>query len=96
MNIFPIRDQIVVIKEKEVEKVSGGIIHVSNFSSSKDVEGTVVSVGSGRVTMTGAVAPLEVQPGDRVHFNPSMAKEVQLDGSTFYVFREDALTCVLR
>lgn len=92
MSIFPVRDQVVVSKEKETEKVSpGGIITVSVSSSSRNVEGTVIAVGSGRVTMSGAIVPLEVSVGDRVLFNPSQATEVQVDGSTFLVMREDAV-----
>lgn len=91
MNIFPVRDQVVVSKEKEGEKVSpGGIITVS-VAPSRNVEGTVVAVGSGRVTMSGVVVPLEVAVGDKVFFNPSQATEVSVDGNTFLVLREDAV-----
>jgi chaperonin GroES len=90
MNIFPVRDQVVVAKQKESEKVSpGGIITVS--ISSRNIEGTVVAVGSGRVTMTGAIVPLEVVKGDKVLFNPSQATEVQTDEGSFLVLREDAV-----
>lgn len=96
MNIHPIRDQIVVTKGREEEKVSpGGIITVS-VGTSKNVEGTVITVGSGRVTMNGNIVPLEVKAGDKVLFNPSMANEVQVDGRNFFVIREDAINALLR
>lgn len=96
MKIFPIRDQVVVTKEKETEERSaGGIITVSLSSSGKFAKGRVVAAGSGRVTVSGAIIPLEVQEGDTVLFNPSMATEVTDDTGTFLVLREDALT-VLR
>lgn len=89
MNVHPVRDQVVVAKQKETEKVSaGGIITVS-VAPSRNVEGTVVAVGSGRVTMSGAVVPLEVVVGDKVFFNPSQATEVTVDGNTWLVLRED-------
>lgn len=91
MKVHPVKDQVVVTKHKEEEKVSaGGIIHVS-VAPSRNVEGTVVAVGSGRVTMSGAVVPLEVVVGDKVLFNPSQATEVSVDGNTFLVLREDAV-----
>jgi chaperonin GroES len=97
MSVHPIRDQVVVAKEKEGEKVSpGGIIHVSVSTTSKNVEGTVLAVGSGRVTMSGQVVPLDVKVGDKILFNPNMATEVQDDGKNFLVLREDAVLCVLR
>ncbi len=96
MKIFPIRDQVVVTKEKEKEERSpGGIITVSISSSGKFATGKVVAVGSGKLTVSGTVIPLEVQAGDTVLFNPSMANEVTDDTGTFLVLREDALT-VLR
>ena len=96
MKVFPVRDQVVVLKAKEEEKVSqGGIIQVSLGSSSptgpRHVEGTVVAVGSGRITMNGSIIPLEVKEGDKVVFNPSMATEIQSDGTTYLVLREDNL-----
>lgn len=95
MKIFPIRDQVVVTKEKEKEERSpGGIITVS-IASSKVATGKVVAVGSGKLTVSGTIIPLEVKEGDTVLFNPSMANEVVDDTGTFLVLREDALT-VLR
>ncbi len=91
MNVHPVRDQVVVTKEKETEKVSPGGIVLTTITQSRNVEGTVVAVGSGRVTMSGTVVPLEVVAGDRVLFNPSQATEVQVDGSTYLVLREDAV-----
>jgi len=96
MKIFPIRDQVVVTKEKDEEKRSpGGIIHVT-VSAPKYVSGTVVAVGSGRVTMSGNIVPLELQLGDQVLFNPNMATEVTDDTGTFFVIREDAVLSTLR
>ena len=65
------------------------------MSSSRNVEGTVLAVGSGRVTMSGAIVPLEVQVGDTVLFNPGQANEVQVDHATVFVLREDSVV-VLR
>jgi chaperonin GroES len=96
MDIHPIRDQIVVTKGKEEEKVSPGGLFMPTVGTSKNVEGTVVTVGSGRVTMSGNIVPLEIKAGDKVLFNPSMANEVQVDGRTFFVMREDAVNALLR
>jgi chaperonin GroES len=93
MQVFAVRDQVVVVKQKEVEtKSPGGIITVSVSSSpNKSVRATVVAVGSGRVSMNGTIVPLEVKEGDTVVFNPSLAQEVQLDSVTYQVLREDAV-----
>lgn len=96
MKIFPIRDQVVVTKEKDEEKRSAGGIIMTSITTPKLISGKVVTVGSGRVTMSGGVVPLEVQVGDTVYFNPSMATEMTDDAGTFYVLREDAVLSTLR
>lgn len=93
MNVVPLRDQVVVIKSIEEEKktASGIIMPTISSSTNRNVEGTVVAVGSGRITMNGSIIPLEVKVGDAVVFNPSMGTEIQADGTTYLVLREDNL-----
>jgi chaperonin GroES len=95
MKVHPLRDQVVVSKAKEEEKTSPGGLYMPSLTSSKLVAGTVVAAGSGRITTSGTIIPLEVVAGDQVLFNPSAAQEVAVDGQTFFVLREDGLT-VLR
>ena len=95
MSVHPIRDFIVVSKDSTQEEVSkGGILMVSQ--EAKTVTGTVLAVGSGRVSMSGAVIPLEVSRGDKVVFNKNVATEVKDGHDTVYVFREDQVIAVLR
>lgn len=94
MSARPIRDQIVVSKN-ESESVSPGGIHIV-IHEERNVQGTVLAIGSGRLTTTGTVIPLEVKVGDTVMFNKSMAVEVKdKQGKNVYVLREDAVLCVL-
>jgi chaperonin GroES len=94
MSVHPIRDFIVVRKEESDEKSSSGlyIAHVDE----KNVKGTVVAVGSGRVTMNGTVVPLDVQAGDKVMFNKNNATEVKEKDETLLVLREDSVICILK
>lgn len=94
MSVHPIRDSIVV-KAETVKKQEGLIIRPDNVED-KFLVGKVVAVGSGRVTMTGAIVPLDVVVGDQVKFNKSLATEIDHNGETVFVLREDAVTCVFR
>lgn len=94
MSVHPIRDQIVV-KVETVKKQEGLIIRPDTIEE-KSVVGKVVAVGSGRVTMSGAIIPLDVVTGDQVRFNKNLATEVTHDGETVFVLREENVTCVLR
>lgn len=94
MSVHPIRDFIVVTKDSGPEKSPGGLFIA--HTEEKNVTGTVVAVGSGRVTMNGSVIPLDVGVNDKVVFNKNMATEVKDGDNTFLVLREDQIICVLR
>jgi chaperonin GroES len=92
--IKPIRDQVVVKREDASAQTASGlyIAHVEE----KNVKGTVVAVGSGRVSMTGHIIPLDVSVDDKVLFNKNNAVEVKDEGETFLVIREDHIVCILK
>jgi chaperonin GroES len=94
MTVQPIRDFIVVRKDEATAKSSGGlyIAHVEE----KNVKGTVVAVGSGRVTMSGSVVPLDVSVDDKILFNKNNAIEVKEENETLLVIREDGVICILK
>lgn len=94
MRPIAIRDQIHVtlITAKKQE----GLIIRPETVEEKMVTGKVVGVGSGRVTMNGGIVPLDIFVGDEVRFNKNMATEINHDGQTIFVLREDNATFVLR
>ena len=94
MSVHPIRDFIVVTKEESAKTTASGLHIVVN--EEKNVTGIVLAVGSGRVTMTGTVVPLDVQVHDKVVFNKNLATEVKDGEKTVLVLREDQILCVVR
>lgn len=93
MTVQPIRDFIVVKKEDAAQTTASGLFIA--HADEKNVKGTVVAVGSGRLTMSGVV-PLDVQTGDKVLFNKNNAIEVKDGNDTMLVLREDNVICVLK
>ena len=62
----------------------------------KRQEGTVISVGAGRLLEDGSgVTPLELKGGERVLFGKYAGNEVKLNGETYLVMREDEVLAVL-
>lgn len=94
MSVHPIRDFIVVTKDSGPEKSAGGIF--ISHTEEKNVTGTVVAVGTGRVTMNGSVVPLDVSVSDKIVFNKNHATEVKDGDQAVYVLREDQVICILR
>lgn len=94
MSVHPIRDFIVVTKDEGPKQTASGLY--LGHAEEKNVSGTVIAVGSGRVTMNGSVVPLDVNVNDKVYFNKNLATEVKDGENTVLVLREDQIICVLR
>jgi chaperonin GroES len=94
MSIHPIRDQIIVRKQDAATQTASGL-YVPTTVEEKISTGTILEVGSGRVSLSGVTVPLEVKAGQRIKFNKSMATEVTDKGETVLVIREDAILCTL-
>jgi chaperonin GroES len=92
--IIPIRDFIVVSKEDATQTTSSGL-YIAH-AEEKNIKGTVLATGSGRVTMNGSVVPLDVSKGDTVLFNKNSAIEVKDGEKVVFVLREDNVICILR
>ena len=94
MTVQPIRDFLVVKKEDAAKTTSGGL-YIAH-ADEKNVKGTVVAVGSGRVSMSGVVVPLDVCQGDKILFNKNNAIEVKDNDDVLLVLREDSVICILK
>ena len=95
MSIKVIRDFLAVSVVKEAETTAGGIIIPGTNGTDKMVRGTVVAVGSGQLSSSGASVPLEVKVGDQIFFNKTLAIEVKSGDDKLWVLREENVVAVL-
>jgi chaperonin GroES len=97
MSLQPLRDFLVVSVQKQTEeKLPGSVLFKPGTVEQKVVTGTVVAAGSGYLTDSGAVVPLEVKAGDSILFNKQMSVEVNHNGETLYLLREEHILSVVR
>lgn len=96
MSLHPIRDSIIVSKDQVSEKTEGGLIYKPGNAAETIVIGTVVEVGSGRVTFTGITVPLEVKKGDKVYFDKTVAIELKDSQNSFYLLKEDDVLSIIK
>ena len=97
MNVLPVRDFVAVTKDdEERDRKTASGLYMPTLSEEKVITGTVVAVGSGRVTMSGAVVPLDVKVGDKVAFNKNMVTEVKVGNESSFLLREDQILCVIK
>ncbi|MEQ8451217.1 MAG: co-chaperone GroES [Nitratireductor sp.] len=90
----PLHDRVVVRRIEADDKSAGGVI-IPDTAVEKPQQGEVVAVGSGSVSESGAVRPLDVQAGDRVLFGKWSGTEVTLDGEELLIMRESDLLAVV-
>ena len=96
MSFHPLRDFIIVAKEVEEQTTPSGLIFKPATVDTKVVKAKVLAVGSGRVTASGNVVPLEVKEGDLVIFNKNFATELGEGTENVLVLREDQILCIVR
>lgn len=93
-NIRPLRDRVVVRRLEEERKTAGGIV-IPDTATEKPMMGIVVALGGGRVLDNGNVQELMVRIGDKVLFGKYAGTEVELQGETLIVMREDDIMAVI-
>ncbi len=93
-SLKPLRDKVVIERTEAEEKTAGGIV-LPETAKDKPKQGTVVSVGSGRVLDNGETKPLEVKKGDRVLFGAYAGTEVKVDGREYLIVGEAEILAVI-
>ena len=88
MKIRPLGDRILVLRVKEEEKTSGGII-IPDSAKEKPQEGKVVAVGVGKTGDKGERIPMTVKEGDRILFGKYAGNEIKIDGVEHLIMHED-------
>ena len=77
------------------ESVTSGGIFLPDAAKEKRNEGKVIAVGAGKVFDDGTIVPLELQGGETVLFGKYAGSEIDLEGETFLVMREDEVLAVI-
>ncbi|MEJ2661733.1 MAG: co-chaperone GroES [Desulfobacteraceae bacterium] len=94
MKIKPMNDRVLVLRVKEEQKTTGGII-IPDTAKEKPQEGKVVAVGPGKVGDDGKRTALEVKAGDRVLFGKYAGTEMKIDGVEHVFMRENDILGVI-
>jgi chaperonin GroES len=94
ISLKPLADRVVVKVKAKNEVTSSGIV-LPDTASEKPQEGSVLSVGAGRVLDNGKRVDMEVKAGDAVLFAKYAGAEVKLDGEDFLVIRETDLLAIV-
>ena len=94
VTVRPLHDRLIVERVEDAEQMVGGII-IPDTAKEKPQQGKVLAVGRGRVKDDGSVTPLDVKTGDRVLFGKYAGQEITLEGTEYFIMREDDVLAVI-
>lgn len=94
MNIRPLQDRVVVVRDEDEAKSAGGIV-LPDTANEKPSQGTVSAVGPGRVLDNGEIRPVGVEPGDKVVFGQYGGSTVKLQDVEYLILSESEIFGVI-
>ena len=93
-SLKPLGDRVIVKPKAKEEMTKSGLV-LPDTASEKPQEGSVLSVGPGRVLDNGKRVEMEVKSGDTVLFAKYAGTEVKLDGEELLILRESDILAVV-
>lgn len=94
MKIRPLNDRVLVLREEEEQKSTGGII-IPDTAKEKPQRGKVIAVGPGKFSKDGKRIPMDVKAGDRIFFSKYAGTDIKIDSIEHVFMREDDILSVV-
>lgn len=91
--IKPLADRVLVEPAERDEITQSGIV-LPDTVTEKPQEGTVVSVGSGRLDDNGKRQPLEVKAGNKVLFARYAGSEIKVESKDYLILGEKDILAI--
>jgi chaperonin GroES len=90
MKFKPLKDRVFVKYSDEEEKTADGL-YIPDTAKEKPQKGTVIAVGSGKVTDDGKLQPMEVKVGDTILFDKYSGSKINMDNEEYLIIREESI-----
>jgi len=94
MKFKPLRDRVFVKYSAEEEKTVGGL-YIPDAAKEKPQKGTVIAVGTGRITDDGKRQPMDVKVGDTILFDKYSGSKVRIDEEEYLIIREEDILGII-
>ena len=94
LSLKPLADRVVVEPAPAEDNSAGGII-LPDTAQEKPQQGTVVAVGSAKISDSGNLVEMTVKKGDKVLYGKYSGSEVTFDGVDYVIMRESDILAVL-
>ena len=94
IKLQPLGERVVIERDSSNEITSGGIV-LPDSAKDKPAQGTVVSIGNGKLLDDGSRAEFQVQVGDHVIFSSYAGETFQIGDEEVLLMREDDILAVI-
>lgn len=95
INLSPLSDRVIIKAAAAEEKTKSGLI-IPNTAQEKPIEGTVVAVGTGKVSDDGKTIAMTVKVGDKVLYGKYSGTEVTVDSEEYLIMRESDIFAIVK
>ena len=92
--IQPLSDRVVVQALDEAQQTRGGL-YIPDTAKEKPQQGTVISVGPGKLSEQGERLAPDVKAGDTVLYGKYLGTEVTVDDEDYLILRESDILAIL-
>src|SRR5258706_16410442 len=94
VKITPLGDRVLVKPAEKEESRKSGLI-IPDTAKEKPQEGTVVSVGKGKVADDGKLLPMDVKKGDRILYGKYSGTEIKIDDVEHLIMHQDDILGII-
>jgi len=94
MAIRPLHDRVLVRREDEETKSSGGIV-LPDGAQEKPMQGKVIATGKGKILNDGSTRALDVKTDDNILFGKYSGTEVKVKGEELLMMREEDILAII-
>ena len=89
MNVKPLSDRVLILPNPAEEKTAGGLI-IPDTAKENPLAGKVVAVGPGTSEVT-----MEVKEGDQVLYGKYAGQEIQIEGETYLIMKQNDILAII-
>lgn len=93
VKIRPLDDRLVLLPDDPEEVTSGGIV-LPDSARQKPQRGKVVATGPGKLLDSGKRGEMSAKKGDVVFYGKYSGSEIEIDGETYVIIRENDLLAI--
>lgn len=93
--IVPMRNLLVVKKIEDVNMTKSGL-KISDDAKERPTKGTVLAVGSGKISDEGKILPMTIKVGDTILYPKYSGHPAKVDNEEYLILDEDEVLAILK